>query len=213
MVAAPSKRQGRDSTEEVSNSNSTCRNNSAETISQEIDDEGRGLFSNGPELTRCVCRFANWILVCKKTANTGDDRWWLVMTIAGDDWCNEIFGWQWMMRQMEQSQFGGCRGIASWMVGGYNAGWWTWTATVFAEQSPGENPPGNNKNVRCLWELVVDGGWCFFLGFKLIKKVGPGKYSLSLPGQLFCWVVVSNIFYVHPENWGNDPIWSYYLRE
>ena len=102
-----------------------------------LGDHGWGCFSNGPQLTRCVCRFANWILICKKTANTGDDRWWL-LTIAGDDWCNEIFGWQWMMRQMEQSQFGGCGlatcpqcaafatgdspisfrvGIASWMVG------------------------------------------------------------------------------------------------
>ena len=29
----------------------------------------------------------------------------------------------------------------------------------------------------------------------------------------FFWVVVSNSFYYHPENWGNDPIWrAYFFR-
>ena len=30
---------------------------------------------------------------------------------------------------------------------------------------------------------------------------------------MFCWVVVSNIFYFHPENWGRFPIWRAYFSD
>ena len=39
-------------------------------------------------------------------------------------------------------------------------------------------------------------------GFSIDRHVGLFEGR----GIYFYWVVVSNIFYVHPENWGNDPI-------
>jgi len=134
------------------------------------------------------------------------------MTIAGDDWCNEIFGWQWMMRQMEQSQFGGCAlatcrqpvlHLQRWFTGFFQSrdrffdgGKRLVDGHGQQRFLPMESDERSPKIVRCLWDFVVDGGWCFFCLNSSNRYIG--KYSLSLPGQLFCWVVVSNIFYVQP---------------
>ena len=125
---------------------------------------------------------------CKKATDAGDDWWWLLLVMIGEMDSSVGNGWcdKWSNPNLVDVE----GSLLGWWE---TAGWWTWTATVFAEQSPGENPPGNNKKSDAcenLWVMGVD----VFL-FKLIKQVG--KYSLSLPGQLFCWVVVSNIFYVH----------------
>lgn len=64
-----------------------------------LGDHGWGCFSNGPQLTRCVCRFANWILIAKKRqilVMTGDDWWWLLLVMTGamkssvgNGWCDK----------------------------------------------------------------------------------------------------------------------------
>ena len=161
-VAAPSKRQGRDSTEEDSNANSTCRNNSAETISQKIDDEGRGFFSNGPQFDQMCLSVCKLNPKCNKATDTGDDWWWLLLVMTGamkssvgNGWCDK-----WSNPKLVDVE-----GSLLWWW--ETAGWWTWTATVFANGvwwTKSQNSP------FCLWDFC---GWwrlMFFL-FKLIKQV------------------------------------------
>jgi len=47
-----------------------------------------------------------------------------------------------------------------------------------------------------------------FVGIIRLHENGKiGAPSISFGWSfMFFWVVVSNIFHVHPENWGNDPI-------
>ena len=60
--------------------------------------------------------------------------------------------------------------------------------------------------VRCVVMWPVR-SWKSWVHISLLKK-SPEKMGTSTRICGSNWVVVSNIFfYVHPENWGNDPIW------
>ena len=41
------------------------------------------------------------------------------------------------------------------------------------------------------------------------KSLLPKEWPSS---KLLVWLVVSNIFYFHPDPWGNDPIWLIFFR-
>ena len=82
----------------------------------------------------------------------------------------------------------------------------------------------SNKN-----NLHVSGYTCDFWTFFVESYLKTWNYQLAIDHKLshfekvsswispifrcdlFVWVVVSNIFYFHPEPWGTDPIWRAYF--
>ena len=59
-----------------------------------------------------------------------------------------------------------------------------------------------SRPLRRNWEL---GGFVFFFW-------GGGENYLFWGTKQWKFVVVSNVFYVHPENWGRFPIWLIFFK-